>query len=78
MTEVTGLQHVKETVVHKDRSSARMTRDTKDAQLLLNYFSDRKPFSNNSNELYSLPSGVIPYAFLKPVSHLAVNFSQSR
>lgn len=59
MTEVTGLQDVKETVVHKDRSAARMTRDAKDAQLLLNYFTDRKPFSINSNELYSLSSGVI-------------------
>lgn len=59
MTEVTGLQDIKEEEVHKDRSAARMTRDAKDLQTILNYFSERKPFSQDSTVLRSLSSGVI-------------------
>ena len=59
MREVTGLQDIKEAVVHKDKSAARMTRDAKDVQSILNYFSERKPFSRDSRELCSLSSGVI-------------------
>lgn len=58
MGEVTGLQDIKEAVVHKDRTAARMTRDAKDVQIILNYFSERKPFSRDSRELH-LSSGVI-------------------
>lgn len=57
--EVTSLQDIKEAEVHKDRSAARMTRDAKDVQIILNYFCERKPFSRDSKELHSLSSGVI-------------------
>ena len=59
MREVDGIQDVDETVVHKDRSAARMTRDAKDVQTILNYFAERKPFSRESRELRSTSSGVI-------------------
>lgn len=59
MREVTSLQDIKEEKIHKDRSAARMNRDAKDVQTILNYFSERKPFSQDSKELRSLSSGVI-------------------
>ena len=59
MREVTSLQDIKETDIHKDRSAARMARDGKDMQTILNYFSERKSFSKDSKELRSLSSDVI-------------------
>ena len=59
MREVTGLQDTSDADVHKDRSAARMARDAKDVQTIVHYFSERKPFSQESKELRSLSSGVI-------------------
>ena len=59
MREVTGIEDMHKTEIHKDRSAARMKRDTKDVQIILNYFLERKPFASDSQELRSLSSGVI-------------------
>ncbi len=59
LQEVTGLSGVKSGQMHKDLSQARLAKDAKDLQCLLNYFQERKPFSKDTKELRSLESGVI-------------------
>ena len=59
MRGVTGFQDDNDSNIHKDRSPARMSRDAKDVQTTLEYFSQRGPFLRDSKELRSLSSGVI-------------------
>ena len=64
MRELANLQETTDTAIHKDLSAARMTRDAKDLQTILHYFSERKPFSLDSKELRSLSSGLIGDKFV--------------
>ena len=45
--------------VHEDLTKARITRDSKDIQCILDFFGERKPFSKDTVDLRSLSSGVI-------------------
>ena len=44
--------------VHKDLMKARITRDSKDIQCILDFFGERKPFSKDTVDPRSLSSGV--------------------
>ena len=59
MQEVTCLSNTYEKAVHKDLTPARMKRDAKDLQSLLDYLLERKPFSFSNTELRSLSSVII-------------------
>jgi hypothetical protein len=55
--EVTG-HLVSTSECHKGRMKAKMLRDNKDLQVIIDYFTERKPFTNLP-ELRSLSSGII-------------------
>lgn len=57
MQEVTGFSC--NIATHKDLTQTRLHRDGKDLQTIIDYFTERKPFSKNSKKLRSLSSGVI-------------------
>ena len=60
MQEVTGLLSTHEVeIFHKDTTTAKLKRDAKDLQSILDYLTERKPFSKNTNKLRSLSSGII-------------------
>ena len=57
MQEITGNSSSEE--IHKDLTHARLKRDAKDLQSIIDYLEERKPFSKSCKELRSLSSGVI-------------------
>jgi hypothetical protein len=57
MQDVTGLSSPGET--HKDLTQARLKRDARDLQSIIDYLEERKPFTHNCKDLRSLSSGVI-------------------
>ena len=57
--DVTNLCSQGDNEVHKDLMKARITRDSKDIQCILDFFGERKPFSKDNVDLRSLSSGVI-------------------
>ena len=44
---------------HKDLTKARLQRDGKDIQKIIDLLEERKPFSNYNTDLHSLSSGVV-------------------
>lgn len=57
--EISGLGSSGPGTIHKDRTQARLSRDEKDLQSIMDYLGERKPFSKTKQELHSLSSGVI-------------------
>ena len=59
MQEVTGVSTSGAGEIHKDLTKAKLERDGKDLQTVIDYLEERKPFSKNTDALRSLSSGVI-------------------
>jgi hypothetical protein len=59
MQDVTNLCSQGDIEIHKDLMKARITRDSKNIQCILDFFVERKPFSRDTVDLRSLSSGVI-------------------
>ena len=59
MQDVTNMCSQGDNEVHKDLMKARITRESKDIQCILDFFGERKPFSKDTVDLDSLSSGVI-------------------
>lgn len=59
LQEVTGLAITGSGEMHKDLAPARIKRDAKDLQAILDHINESKPFSKNNKELRSLSSGFI-------------------
>ena len=56
---VTGLSDMDHDDKHKDLTKARLQRDGKDMQKIIDLLEERKPFSNYNTDLRSLSSGVV-------------------
>ena len=59
MQTVTGLSDMDHDDKHKDLTKARLQRDGKDMQKIIDLLEERKPFSNDNTDLHSLSSGVV-------------------
>ena len=59
MQEVMNLSSTDASIVHKDRTKAKLKRDAKDLQSIMDYLNERKQFSKDSKELRSLSSELL-------------------